>query len=131
MKYIAIFDIPDDYKIGCASAKICQGGKDIYAVEDYEDAYAHVEPLAEQQAEVFDRFLLLEKVMINLGLDCAFDMPGFWTNNRENYKVIPTKFHKGYMQALKDVEKDIRKAFGFSEIDNTIMPLPMWPKDGE
>ena len=31
MKYIAIFDIPDDYGIGCAIAKIAPKGKEVYA----------------------------------------------------------------------------------------------------
>lgn len=28
------------------------------------------------------------------------------------------------MQALKDVEKEIRKRFGFAERDNVVMPPP-------
>ena len=46
MKYIAVFDIPDGYGIGCASAKIAPKGKDIYVDGDFENTYAQVEPLS-------------------------------------------------------------------------------------
>ena len=42
MKYIAIFDIPDDYGIGCAIAKIAPKGKENYSDEDFENAYAQM-----------------------------------------------------------------------------------------
>jgi hypothetical protein len=42
-------------------------------------------------------------------------MPSFWYNNQKDYKVIPTKYHQGYMKALEDVEKEVRKRFGFAE----------------
>ena len=122
MKYIAIFDIPENYSIGCAIAKIAAKGKDVYTDEDFTNEYAQVEPLAEAKAEVFERFNTVEKVMWDLGISCAFDMPSFWTNNRKDYKVIQTKFHKGYMQALKDVEREIRNRFGFSERDDIVCP---------
>ena len=124
MKYIAIFDIPDDYGIGCAVAKIAPKGKENYSDEDFTNAYAQIEPLAEEKAEVFERFNTAERVIQDLGLGCAYDMPSFWCNKGKDYKVIPTKYHNGYMQAMKDVEKEIRLRFGFSERDNLIsMPF--------
>ena len=126
MKYIAIFDIPDDYGIGCAIAKIAPKGKETYSDDDFENAYAQIEPLAEEKTEIFERFNTAERVMQDLGLKCAYDMPSFWSNNGKDYNVIPTKYHKGYMQALKDVEKEIRLRFGFAEMDNTMsMPFDL------
>lgn len=118
MKYIAIFDIPDDYGIGCAVAKIAPKGKENYSDDDFENAYAQIEPLAEEKTEIFERFNTVDRVMSDLGLHCAYDMPSFWYNKGKNYAVIETKYHKGYMQALKDVEKEIRLRFGFAERDN-------------
>lgn len=124
MKYIAIFDIPDDYGIGCAVAKIAPKGKENYSDEDFTNAYAQIEPLAEEKAEIIERFNVAERVMQDLGLGCAYDMPSFWCNNGKDYKVIPTKYHNGYMQALADVEKEVRLRFGFAERDNLIsMPF--------
>lgn len=36
MKYIAVFDIPEGYGMGCAVAKIAPKGKDIYKKEETE-----------------------------------------------------------------------------------------------
>ena len=58
--------------------------------------------------------------MQDLGVGCAYDMPSFWYNNRKDYKVIPTKYHQGYMKALEDVEKEVRKRFGFAERENVV-----------
>lgn len=124
MKYIAIFDIPDDYDIGCAVAKIAPKGRENYSDEDFTNEYAQIEPLAEEKAEIFERFNAAERVMQDLGLGCAYDMPSFWCNKGKDYKVIPTKFHNGYMQALRDIEKEIRLRFGFAERANLIsMPF--------
>lgn len=123
MKYIAIFDIPDDYGIGCAIAKIAPKGKEYYSDDDFKNAYAQIEPLTEEKAEIFERFNAAESVMQNLGLGCAYDMPSFWCNKGKDYKVIPTKYHNGYMQALKDVEKEVRLRFGFAERENLILPF--------
>lgn len=134
MKYIAIFDIPDNYCVGCAVAKIAPKGKEVYTDEDYENAYALIEPLSDTKAEIFERFNTVERVMQDLGLGCAYDMPSFWCNNGNDYTVIETKYHKGYMQALNDVEKEVRLRFGFSERDNLIsMPFDGFFKaeDGE
>ena len=46
-----------------------------------------------------------------------------WMNDRKDYKIIQTKYHKGYMQALANVEKEIRLRFGFAERDDLI-PMP-------
>lgn len=50
----------------------------------------------------------IDIVFRELGMDCAYDMPRFWYNEKKDYKVIPTKYHKGYMQALKDAEYKIK-----------------------
>ena len=132
MKYIAIFDIPDDYIIGCANAKIAPKGKEVYYDDEFEDAYAHVEPLAEEKAEVFEQFEMVDGVISDLGLHCGYDMPGFWTDNRKHYVVIPTKFHKGYMKALEDVERTVRQRFGFSEREFVhILPKPFRMTESE
>lgn len=126
MKYIAVFDIPDDYGIGCAIAKIAVKGKDRYEDKDFETVYAQTEPLLSKHEEVFERFNIVTRIMQDLGLANAYDMPSFWCNGKKDYKVIPTKYHKGYMQALSDVEQEIRKRFGFAERDNDLMMLPPW-----
>jgi hypothetical protein len=120
MKYIAIFDIPDDYGIGCAIAKVIQKDKYPRCDSDFENAYAQVEPLSNVNAEVLERFNAVDRVLADLGLRNAYDMPGFWYNNGKNYKVIDTKWHKGYRKALADVEKEIRSQFGFAERDNVL-----------
>ena len=123
MKYIAIFDIPDDYGIGCASAKIAPKGKDFYEDSDFINAYAQVEPLSEEKTEVLERFNAVDRIIQDLNIGCCYDMPGFWYKNGKDYKVIPTKYHKGYMRALEDVEKAIRSRFGFAEREEIFMPF--------
>ena len=128
MKYIAIFDLPEGYKMGCAVGKMINPeGKDVYNEEDFENIYAQVEPLSDQKDEVFKRFNTVTRVMSDLGLSNAYDMPSFWCNNRKDYKVIQTKYHQGYMQALEDVENEIRKRFGFSERDD-VLGIPFYWK---
>lgn len=121
MKYIAIFDIPDDYAFGCACAKIAPKGKEVYTDSDFEDCYANIEPLSEEKAEVFEKYNIAERIMQDMGLSCAYDMPSFWNSDRKSYTVIPTKYHKGYMKALEDVEREIRLRFGFAERDVSII----------
>ena len=121
MKYIAIFDLPEGYKMGCAVGKMINPeGKEVYNEEDFENVYAQIEPLSEEKVEIFERFNTVTRVMQDLGVGCAYDMPGFWCNNGKDYKVILTKYHQGYMLALEDVEKEVRKRFGFAERDNVI-----------
>ena len=124
MKYIAIFDIPDDCVIGCAVAKIAPRGKGVYSDSDFENAYAQIEPLSEEKEEVFERFNVVNRVIADMGLKCAYDMPSFWCHNRKDYAVIETKYHKGYMQALSDVESEIRRRFGFGERETNMYPFP-------
>ena len=133
MKYIAIFDLPEGYKMGCAMGKMINPeGKDVYNEEDFENVYAQVEPLSEQKEEVFKRFNTAERIMQDLGLSNAYDMPSFWCNKGKDYKVIPTKYHQGYMQALEDIENEVRKQFGFSERDNVVnAPIFLNPYKGE
>ena len=126
MKYIAIFDIPDGYKMGCASAKIAPCGKDVYDDSDFRSEYAEIYPLEEEGAEAIELFKTAEHVIDNLGLGCAWDMPSFWIHGGKDYKVIPTKYHNGYMKALEDVEREIRLRFGFAEKDNVITPPISW-----
>lgn len=128
MKYIAIFDIPKGYKMGCACGKMISAearAKEVYTEEDFENCYAQVEPLSDQKAEVFKRFDIVSRIMGELGMNNAYDMPSFWCNKGKDFKVIPTKYHQGYMQALEDVEREVRLRFGFSERDNVVdMPCP-------
>ncbi len=124
MKYIAVFDIPDGYGIGCAMAKIAPKGKDVYADSDFEDAYAQVEPLLAEKAEAFEQFNAVQRAIADMGLHCAYDMPSFWYNKGKDYAVIETKYHKGYMKALQDVEREVRKRFGFAESEHIPMPMP-------
>ena len=124
MKYIAIFDLPEGYKMGCACGKMINpAGKEVYQPEDFENVYAQIEPLSEKQAEVLEKFNTVTRILQDLGVGCAYDMPSFWCNGRKDYKVIPTKYHQGYMQALIDVEKEVRERFGFSDRENVIDPL--------
>ena len=140
MKYIAIFDIPDDYGIGQAVAKICKKDGKARKASEFENAYAQVEPLSSVNTEVLERFNTVDRVLADLGLHNAYDMPGFWCKNGRDYKVIDTKYHKGYRQALADVEKEIRLQFGFAERDNVLgsyypsaddLFADAEPKDGE
>lgn len=131
MKYIAIFDLPDGYKMGCACGKMINPeGKSIYNEEDFENVYAQVEPLSEQKDEAFKRFNIVTRVMQDLGLSNAYDMPSFWCNKGKDYKVIPTKYHQGYMQALADVEREVRTRFGFAERDN-VLDIPLYGGESE
>ena len=134
MKHIAVFDVPDDYVIGCAIAKIAPKGKEVQTDEDFENAYAQIETLSDTKTEIFERFNTVERVMQDLGIGCAYDMPSFWYNNGKDYAVIETKYHKGYMQALKDVEEEIRLRFGFDGRDKIVsMPFRQFFKveDGD
>ena len=122
MKYIAVFDLPEHYKMGCALGKMIDPrGKATYEDKDFENIYAQIEPLSEKQEEVFGLFGSVERIVQDLGLACAYDMPSFWTNHGKDYKVIPTKYHQGYMKALEDVEREIRYKFGFAERQQNVI----------
>jgi hypothetical protein len=130
MKYIAVFNLPDGYKMGCACGKMINPeGKEIYNEDDFENVYAQIEPLSEEKAEIFEKYNTINRIMQDLGISNAYDMPSFWCNKGKDYKVIPTKYHQGYMKALSDIEKEIRLQFGFSERDNVIdMPNPFYDR---
>lgn len=56
-----------------------------------------------------DADALLEKLGM-LGVSNAYDRPSFWYGkDKKDYKVIPTKYHNGYDNALADVEKAIQE----------------------
>lgn len=42
------------------------------------------------------------------GLSNAYDRPSFWYNKGKDYKVIPTKYHAGYDQALGDIRAAVK-----------------------
>jgi len=120
MNYIAVFDIPDGYSMGCALCKIAPKGRDHYEDKDFENVYAQIEPLTEEKEKAFDGFNTITRLIYDAGLANAYDMPSFWTRSKD-YKVIPTQYHKGYMQALNDVESVIRKLFGFAEREGNVI----------
>jgi len=52
----------------------------------------------------------LEQKLGMLGVGNAYDRPSFWYGkDKKDYKVIPTKYHNGYDDALADVEKAIQE----------------------
>lgn len=58
---------------------------------------------------LIDADALLEKLGM-LGVSNAYDRPSFWYGkDKKDYKVIPTKYHNGYDNALADVEKAIQE----------------------
>ena len=60
------------------------------------------------RASAIDAMEKINRVFKDLGLSCAYDMPSFWCHDGKDYKVIPTKYHKGCQQALLDAEKRIK-----------------------
>lgn len=120
MKYIAVFDVPGGYAMGCAVGKIAPKEHEGYTDADFENLYAQIEPLTEEQAKAFEVFNTITRLIYDLGLVNAYDMPSFWTKAKD-YKVIPTQYHKGYMQALNDLEKEIRLRFGFAERNGNVI----------
>lgn len=57
---------------------------------------------------VIDAAEAVYAIFRQLGIDNAFDRPGFWCHEGKDYKVIPTNYHKGYDQALEDAERRIK-----------------------
>ena len=49
----------------------------------------------------------IKRVFSDLRIRCAYNMPSFWANSGKDYKVIPTKYAKGYQDALEDAEREI------------------------
>ena len=58
MKYKAIFDIPDGYKIGCAVAKICPNDGKIRKDSDFENAYAATIPYDDDKEQSAEEYCL-------------------------------------------------------------------------
>ena len=52
---------------------------------------------------------IVDRELHDLGVRDAYDMPSFWCHDGKDYKVIPTKYHKGYQQAICDVAEIIEK----------------------
>lgn len=73
-------------------------------IDDTKDGQAHA--MAIRSLEAWDK---VDRDLHDLGLSSAYDMPSFWCNNGKDYKVIPTKYHKGYQQAVADFEEIINK----------------------
>ena len=120
MKYIAIFDIPDDYVMGRASGMMCPNDGKVRSDKEYEHIYANIEPLSEKQNELWERYKVFERILSDLGISNSYDMPSFWCNKGKDYTVIPTKFHKGYQKALEDIERAVRLRLGFAEREGNI-----------
>lgn len=59
--------------------------------------------------DVLEAYEKIGRAFNALGLDCAYDMPSFWCNGKKDYRVIPTKYHKGYQKALEDAEKKVKE----------------------
>lgn len=115
MKYIAVFDVPDNYVIGAAVGMMCPNDGKIREDKDFEKVYAQIEPLDREKEEAWNRFNQISRALCDLGIHNAYNRPSFWCNGGKDYKVIETKYHAGYDQALKDVESALRKMFGFAE----------------
>lgn len=130
MKYIAVFDVPGGYAMGCAVGMIAPKEHEGYTDADFENLYAQIEPLTEEQAKAFEVFNTITRLIYDLGLVNAYDMPSFWTKSKD-YKVIPTQYHKGYMQALNDLEKEIRLRFGFAERNGNVIDHLFGVEDGD
>ena len=130
MKYIAVFDVPDGYAMGCAVGKIAPKDHEGYSDADFENLYAQIEPMTEEQVKVFEGYNVITRLLHDLGLHNAYEMPSFWTKAKD-YKVIPTQYHKGYMQALDDLEKEIRLRFGFAERNGNVIDHFFRGEDGD
>jgi hypothetical protein len=50
-----------------------------------------------------------DKCLYELRMNNAYDMPSFWCHDNKDYKVIPTKYNKGYERAIMDIEEKIAK----------------------
>lgn len=72
-------------------------------------AFENATPLPKGHGRLIDADALLEKLGM-LGVSNAYDRPSFWYGkDKKDYKVIPTKYHNGYDNALADVEKAIQE----------------------
>ena len=112
MKYIAVFEVPDGYVMGCAKGKICPKDEKARTDKDFENVYASIEPLSAEQEEAFDRYNAFERLIQDLGIHNAYSMPGFWTNNGNDYKfgfADRTDANRCHFDCIEAMEKEERK----------------------
>lgn len=66
---------------------------------DYKSGY-------EKAFEDFKKETETDNILMELWTDYAYRLTGFWynKNGKQDYKVIVTKFDKGYADGLKDIE---------------------------
>lgn len=75
---------------------------------------------------VIDRVL---EIIHQKGISNAYDRPSFWYNKGKDFKVIDTKYHRGYDQALTDVEEDVLRLLSCKHTYPIALPEPF--KEGE
>lgn len=70
---------------------------------DYELGY-------EKAFEDFKKATDTDTILMGLWMDYAYRLTGFWynKNGKQDYKVIVTKFDKGYAKGLEDIEHKFR-----------------------
>ncbi len=90
MKYIAIFDIPDGYVMGCACGEMYPDDGKVRCDTDFENVYAVIEPMTDEQEEMFRTYGCGNRIIDDLEISNAYNMPAFWYNGKD-YNVIPTK----------------------------------------
>ena len=80
-----------------------------YDTDRVEDAVEMaIQALSQEPCDAISRESV-DRILRDMGVHCAYDMPSFWANKGKDYKVIPTKWHKGYQQAVADFDKRIRE----------------------
>ena len=70
----------------------------------YEDGYRRA-----QEDIAFEKFHYggdIEDVVLRLSSNHSLGLIGFYIHGGKDYKVIVTRFDRGYMAALKDAEKE-------------------------
>ena len=78
-------------------------------VNHFEDALTEsIKALSQEPCDAVSRESV-NRILRDMGVNCAYDMPSFWANKGKDYKVIPTKWHKGYQQAVADFDKRINE----------------------
>ena len=63
----------------------------------------------------------LDRIIHLLHTECAYDMPSF--DSKNGYKVIPTRYHKGYQQSLIDLESRIAELPSADVRENRWIPV--------
>ena len=80
-------------------------GRAVSKSGSYEDGYAQATKDYNAYIEDgYDNHFVLR----DLNLKAMFDMPGFWNRDRSDYKVICTRFYRGYQDALADIEYQLQ-----------------------